>query len=76
MGIGIDTAKSLIAAVHADPSTARAELADAVTALQAIIFALDSAEQQARADFIAKALVEFEPQRLTALTNALASTEG
>jgi len=73
MGIGLDAAKQLFQAVQNDPTTARAELADAVNALQAVIYAFDRAEKDAQDTYIAKVLASFAPERDATLQQAMAS---
>jgi hypothetical protein len=73
MGIGFDAAKQLISSVENDPTTARAELADAVNALQAVLAAFDRAEKAAQDAYIAKVLASYAPERDASLKAAMAS---
>ena len=73
MGIGFDSAKQLVAAIQNDPTTARAEIAAAVNALQAVLFAFDRAGQDAEDAYIAKVLASFAPERDATLKAAMSS---
>lgn len=73
MGIGFDAAKQLISSVENDPSTARAELAAALNAIQTVLAAFDRAEQEAQDAYIAKVLASYAPERDASLKAAIAS---
>ena len=73
MGIGIDAAKQLFETIQNDPTTARAELAEAINALQAVVYAFDRAEKDAQDAYIARVLESYAPERDATLKTAMAA---